>query len=306
MGTGDFRPSTCSRTSAPKAQEADHDIVDTQTDSDVGVVLSHRSDNGADFWATPDGRIYVGNPFSTISALCILHELGVAGDHEAVVGGVDIVLKACREDGRVRVAPRAPLYPCYAAEAIRAVVRFGHVDHEAVRKVVARFVEEAHESGGWRCNFTRFGTGPETRCGSPGATLYVLDVLRHYPEHRHRSDVTDGAVELLLGHWDVRRPIGPCHHGIGSLFLQVEYPFLRYNLFYYVYVLSHFERAREDRRFGEALERLRARLDAEGRVVVERPHRGLRELRMCAKGKPSDPATRRYRELCANLEAGSR
>jgi hypothetical protein len=40
---------------------------------DIEAILSRRHDNGADFWSTKDGRIYVGNPFSTISALGMLY-----------------------------------------------------------------------------------------------------------------------------------------------------------------------------------------------------------------------------------------
>ena len=53
-------------------------------ESDIQAVLARRHDNGADYWATPDGRCYVGNPFSTLACLGMLHELGVPADHEAV------------------------------------------------------------------------------------------------------------------------------------------------------------------------------------------------------------------------------
>ena len=109
------------------------------------------------------------------------------------------------------------------------------------------------------------------------------------------------AVESLLDHWESRLPAGPCHWGIGSRFLRVEYPFIRYNLFFYVYVLSFFDRAKEDARFGSALATLEAKLDGQGRVVVERPHRGLAGLTFCSRGQPSDPATQRYREIRRNL-----
>ena len=85
--------------------------------ADIDTILGHRHDNGADHWATPDGRIYVGNPYSTIASLCMLNELGVEQDHEAVAGGVTAIINASRLDGRIRVAPKAPLYPCYTAEA---------------------------------------------------------------------------------------------------------------------------------------------------------------------------------------------
>ena len=215
-------------------------------------------------------------------------------------------LRPGAEDARLpappsRLAPKAPLYPCYTAEAARILCRFGRVD--AVDATRAYLLEDTHETGGWRCSFTRFGRGPETECGSPGATLYALDILRFYPELRDGVTTVDRAVEALLGHWEVREPIGPCHHGIGSLFLQVEFPFIRYNLFYWVYILSFYTRAIADRRFREALEALEERLDEDGRVVVERPHRALKGLRFCAGGEPSDVATSRYREIAANVSA---
>ncbi len=267
-------------------------------EDDVAAILARRHDNGADYWATPDARIYVGNPFSTLAALGMLHELGVDASHEAVSGGLQLVLEARREDGRIRLGSKAPLYPCYTAEAARILCRFGH--EGAVEPTLAYLLENTHDSGGWRCSFTRFGRGPETECASPGATLYALDVLRFFPAMRAGRPETDQAVALLLEHWETRTPIGPCHHGIGSLFMQLEYPFLRYNLFYYVYVLSFFERAHADARFREALEVLRAKLDEEGRVVVERPHRDLKDLRFCARGEPSVPGTARWAEIRSN------
>ncbi|MCY3842293.1 MAG: prenyltransferase [Acidobacteria bacterium] len=276
-----------------------------ENESDIQALLARRHDNGADYWATPDGRCYVGNPFSTLACLGMLYELGVPADHEAVAGGLEVVLGACREDGRIRLAPRAPLYPCYTAEAARVMCRFGMTRHAAVQRAMSYLMGAAHHTGGWRCNFTRFGRGPETECANPGATLYVLDVVRHVPAYRHGNDVVGRAVESLLDHWESRLPAGPCHWGIGSRFLQVEYPFLRYSLFFYVYVLSFFERARGDARFGSALATLEARLDGEGRVVVERPHRDLKGLGFCARGRPSGPATRRYREIRRNLGGGT-
>ena len=65
--------------------------------SDIEAILARRHDNGADFWASPEGKIYVGNPFSTITSLIILHELDVPPEHEAVSGGLELILAACRD-----------------------------------------------------------------------------------------------------------------------------------------------------------------------------------------------------------------
>jgi hypothetical protein len=273
----------------------------SDTSEDIRAILARRHDNGADFWTTPDGRIYVGNPYSTIGSLGMLHELGVAKSHEAVQGGMQAILAACRDDGQIRVAPSAPPYPCYSAEGARMLCRFGFAKHASVLRTVAHLVAGVHETGGWRCNFTKFGKGPETRCSNPGATLYVLDVLRLYPKYRKGNASADAAVGFLLDHWDSRKPIGACHWGIGDAFIQVEYPFIRYNLFYYVYVLSFFSRASGDRRFRAAFAALGEKLDVTGNVVVEKPHRALKGLRFCAKGEPSRPATARWREITRKM-----
>jgi len=136
---------------------------------------------------------------------------------------------------------------------------------------------DPHHDGGWRCSKFPFGRGPETEFSNPGVTLGVLDAFR-YSAHLNQSAALDRAVESLLEHWVVRRPMGPCHFGIGTLFLQVEYPFLRYNLFSYIYVLSFYERAKRDARYSEALGLFESKLDERGRVVVEHPHRQLAGL----------------------------
>ncbi len=104
----------------------------------------------------------------------------------------------------------------------------------------------------------------------------------------------------MLRHWTTRAPLGPCHYGIGTLFMQVGYPFDNYNLFVYVYVLSFYESAKKDERFLNALGTLESKL-VDGRIVVERVNRRLAGLSFCRKGEPSELGTRRYREILRNL-----
>ena len=54
----------------------------------------------------------------------------------------------------------------------------------------------------------------------------------------------------------------------GSLFMEVSTHFCA-NLFYYVYVLTYYEKARKDIRFIEALAALKRKLDDQGRMIVE-------------------------------------
>ena len=269
--------------------------------SDVEAVLARRHDNGADFWASADGRLAVGEPFSTLTSLLVLHELKVARTHEAIRGALQLIRGARRDDGRYRLAPGGALYPCSTAAAARVLCRFGQARDHGLQQTLAHLLETQHDDGGWRCRKFSYGRGPETEFSNPGVTLFVLDVFR-FTDHLNANPALDRAVDSLLHHWVVRRPMGPCHFGIGTLFMQVEFPFLRYNLFSYVYILSFYNRARDDPRYLEALRVLESKLDARGRVVVERPNRRLADLSFCAAGRPSALATARYREVVKRLE----
>ena len=267
--------------------------------SDVAAVLARRHDNGADLWATPDRKLAKGGMFSTLAAARLLVELGVDPSDPVLVATSELIFSAWREDGRFRLAPTGAIYPCQTAHAACTLAYLGHAGDPRVARTFDHLLEIQYGDGGWRCAKFSFGRGPETEFSNPGPTLIALDAFRFSGQ----ADVNprlDRAVEFLLDHWVSRAPLGPCHYGIGTLFFQVAYPFADYNLFAWVYVLSHYERARSDPRFGEALAALQARL-LDGQVVPERVNRALADFQFCRKGSPSRLATLRYREILANL-----
>ncbi|MBC3901263.1 prenyltransferase [Acetobacterium malicum] len=279
-------------------------IKDNKNLTDFDQILATRYDNGADFWTTPDGRLGIEKPISTLTALMIISELDVPRDHEALQGAAELVLGAIRADGRVRIAPKGAIHPCHTAHAVTGLCRNGYASHPQVQAALDYLLSDRYEDGGWRCKKFIFGHGPETEASNPGVTLLALDAFRLAGLDAVTPKVPnlDRAVETLLDHWTVKIPVGPCHYGIGNLFMQVEYPFLRYNLFYYVYVLSFYEKARKDIRFIEAFAALKQKLDDQGHMIVERPNRKLSKLSICQKGKPSAAATARYLEITKNLE----
>lgn len=268
---------------------------------DLEKLLSTRYDNGADYWTTLDGRIGVGGPFSTIESLLILSELEVDRKHEALVGAAQKVIDSVQDSGRVRVAPKGAIYPCHSAVAAAALCRNGYSETPKVILLLNYLMENKYEDGGWRCNKFLDGRGPETEHSNPGVTLWALDAFRCAGLERFESEL-DQTVETLLQHWRIRKPIGPCHFGMGNQFMMLEYPFLRYNIFYYTYVLSFYRKAIKDERFIEAIEVLNSKLDDEGRIVVERPNRKLLDFDFCKKGKPSAAATKRYQEIMKNMD----
>ncbi len=278
-------------------------VVAREYQDDVDAVLARRHDNGADYWATPDRRLAKGGQFSTLEAARLLTELGVATSDSVLNGTSELIWSTWREDGRFKLAPSGSIYPCQVAHAADTLCHLGHAADDRLTKTFEHLSTTQFPDGGWRCNKFSYGHGPETEFSNPGPTLIALDAFR-FTATANDSDALDKAVDFLLAHWVTRLPLGPCHYGIGSLFLQVGYPFAGYNLFWWVYVLSFYDRARRDPRFIEALSVLEANL-VDGRIVPERVPLALSGLNFCRKGRPSELATRRFQEILTNLGRSS-
>jgi len=269
-----------------------------QHESDIQAIIAKRHDNGADLWATPDKRIYKGTPFSTLESVLMLTELkGTASS--IIENAAELMLSLWREDGRFQIAPKAAIYPCHTAGVARVLCHLGYVNDKRLEKTFDHLLKIQHDDGGWRCNTYKFGRGPETDFSNPGTTLTVLDAFR-FTHFLNNDERLDKAVESLLNHWETRKPLGPCHYGIGALFMKVEYPFFRYNLFFYVYVLSFYKRAINDSRFLDAFNVLKSKT-VDGKIIVENPNRKLADFSFCKKGEPSNLATECYNEILNNL-----
>lgn len=275
--------------------------IDKQYASDVEAILSHRYDNGSDLWTTPDKRLLKGAPFSTLESALFLLELGMEPTDPLLREAAELLFSTWQEDGRFKLYPKGSIYPCHTAHAANVLCHMGYAGDIRLQKTFRHFLDIQYIDGGWRCNKFSFGRGPETEYSNPFSTLTALNAFR-FSDYLNKEPALDKAVDFLLEHWTIRKPIGPCHYGIGTLFMQVEYPFRNYNLFVYVYVLSFYDRAKEDKRFHEALEMLESKM-SDGQIVVERVVPKLAGLSFCKKGKPSQLGTKRYHEILKNLSS---
>ena len=266
---------------------------------DVETILEHRYDNGADYWTTPDRRLLKGSPFSAYNSSMLLLELGMEHDHPELKSVAGLFFDAWKEDGRFKVYPSGGILPCHTALAADLLCHMGYASDTRLQKTFRHLLDTQYTDGGWRCNKFSFGRGPETEYSNPMPTLMALDAFR-FSDYLNNEPALDKAVEFLLEHWIIRKPIGPCHYGMGTLFMQTEYPFGNYNLFQYVYVLSFYDRAKRDKRFLEAFDALKSKL-VDGQIVVERVVPKLAMLAFCEKGKPSALATMRYNEIVDRL-----
>lgn len=273
--------------------------VEERYRSDVEEILSHRYDNGADYWVTPDRKLIKGSPFSILDSVHYLLELGMEPDEPLLKECADLIFESWQKDGSFRAYPKGSVYPCQTAHISNLLCTMGYAEDERLQVTFSHLLATQYGDGGWRCNKFFFGRGPETEFSNPFPTLIILNAFR-YSAYLNQEKALDRAVDFLLEHWLIRKPIGPCHYGIGTLFMQVEYPFHNYNLFIYVYVLSFYDKAKNDPRFLDALQALEDRMQ-EGNIVVQRVVPKLANLEFCKKGQVSELATRHYQEIMRNI-----
>ena len=81
-----------------------------------------------------------------------------------------------------------------------------------------------------------------------------------------------------------------------SGFSTIDVLNIRYNLFYYVYILSKYKITKDDKRFQDALNILIEKAD-NNKVFPETPHNSWRKYSFAQKNKYSEYATNRFLEI---------
>jgi hypothetical protein len=266
-------------------------------DNEIKEIISLSHINGGPYWSREDGDIHAPNGFSTIDVLNTLGEIGLkASGSEIVINAIDLIFTYYDEKGYFRYAPKSSTLPCITARILTALGRLGYTGDEQIKTCYRYLLETQHNDGGWRCSTVRMGKSPETDSSNPGTTLYVLDAFRFRENSQSENTQLNKGVLFLLHHWETRKPLGPCQFGIGSRFLTIEYPFLRYNLFYYVYVLSKYSIAKKDKRYKEAFNYLQNKT-IDQKIFPESPHKSWCKFSFARKNEYSDIATNRFLEI---------
>jgi len=266
-------------------------------DSEIKDIVGLSEINGGSYWSRSDGDIHAPAGFSTIDVLNTLGDIGVRfNDYDILGEAIDFVFLFYDARGCFKYSQKSSRLPCLTARILTAFSRLGYLDDERIDKSYQYFLETQQNDGGWRCPGVKLGKSPETDASNPGTTLYVLDAFRFRENSIAERNQLDKAVQFLLQHWKTRLPLGPCNFGIGSRFFSIEYPFLRYNLFYYVYILSKYNIAREDNRYKESLEVLLKKSE-NNRICPETPHNAWSKYSFAQKNKYSEPATKRLLEI---------
>lgn len=264
---------------------------------EIDSILSTSEINDGKFWTRKDGDIHAPHGFSTIDVLNTLGEIGLKyNESKMVQDTINFIFSYLDDNGCFKYSPKSSKLPCITARIITGLGRLGYVHDPKLENCYKYLHQTQQEDGGWRCATAKIGKSPETDASNPGTTLYVLDAFRFRSNSQAVNEKLDNGVLFLLNHWETRKPLGPCEFGIGSRFLSIEFPFLRYNLFYYVYVLSFYKIAQKDKRFIDAKNFL-IKKSKNNEIYPDNPHKSWNKYSFAQKNKKSEIATKLFLEI---------
>jgi len=110
-------------------------------------------------WSTPGTsafELYRPKYVATNWRLLVLADLGVSGKNPRVAKAVKLFLR--RFSGPSRDLGGRGSEVCFTGNAVRMLVRFGHVENRALRPAIEWLVRHQKSDGGWHCFPSRIGT----------------------------------------------------------------------------------------------------------------------------------------------------
>ena len=176
--------------------------------------------------------------------LFFLTDIGLTAKEIGVDREIEDFLELQLPDGTyVTEDHHAPNYFCVSGIFLSAVARAGYTHHPRIRKYV-EFILSTQQPDGWHCGDDHTSGGKYQGTDScPMDNLNILQLLGQYEEHRTDSRF-DGAVDLLLEHWEQREEgLRLSDFGIGKRFKALEYPAMKYGIMRVLDVVSLFPHA---------------------------------------------------------------
>ena len=114
-------------------------------------ILEHQFPDG--HWVTPgssDLEIYRPKYVVTNWRAIVLADLGMNRSHPRIRRTAELILRRWTERGTDLLGgPEGEI--CVTGNAVRALIRFGYLDHPTVRRAIAWIVRTQKADGGWHC-----------------------------------------------------------------------------------------------------------------------------------------------------------
>ena len=210
------------------------------------------------------------SPGNAFWDLFFLADLGFTADELGLQEELEEVFKLQNNDGTFMLqADMKPGYFCITSIMLTSLVKLGYKEDPRILVFIDRITESKRLDGGWHCALNRqTGKKLEDTESCPMDNLNILMLLSCYEKYRNDSSLKL-AISLLLGHWNRRKePWRPYGFGIGSDFMKLKYPAVKYGILRMLDVLSLYPASAETPEFKKMLSAVKDKA-VEGKYIPE-------------------------------------
>ncbi|HAE61636.1 MAG TPA: hypothetical protein DCG38_04825 [Eubacteriaceae bacterium] len=224
-------------------------------DYKIKAVISRIKDSNVGILALKTGKVKYTSTGNAFWDLFFLADIGLKAEYIQIQDEVNILFELQNNDGTfVLQDGTKPGYFCIPTIILTSLVKMGYADDPHILRFINKIFENQRLDGGWHCAMSR-ATGRKLQDSEscPMDNLNVLMLLGQYDQYRNDTRL-NGAIDLLLMHWKRRmEPWRPYGFGIGSDFLKLKYPAVKYGILRMLDVLSLYPYAIKSPEFNEML-----------------------------------------------------
>jgi len=162
-----------------------------------------------------------------------------------------------------------PTYFCKSVIILSSIARMGYLDDPHIRKLVQIFLSTQRLDGGWYCNPNHdIGKFYQYEPSCPQENLNILLLLGQYENYRNNPRF-NGAIDLLLNHWEMRNTGAQIvYFGVGRRYQSLRYPATRYGILRVLDAVSLFPYSFKRASFHSMLDFVR-RKAVDGKYFIE-------------------------------------
>jgi len=229
--------------------------------------------------AIKNGRVHYTDTGKAYWDLFFLADIGLTIDEVDLKTETDEILRRQGSDGSFTLPPNVrDNYFCMSAILISSLARMGYRDDTHVKKYI-KLIMNSHNNPGWDCYNDIMGLME----ACPMDNLNIMMLLGQYDQYRVNPRL-NGAIDLLLGHWETREHL--YGFGVGRRFMSLQYPAVKYGILRVLDVLSLFPYAVDSRSFRSMLDYVRQKA-VDGRYYAESTDAAYTGLDFSQKEHPS-------------------
>ena len=248
------------------------DISPALNDSAIVEIVERLKDKRRGITAINSGYMHSDDYENPYWDLFFLSDLGFTADDLKLRQEIDAFLDTQSPDGTfITELGMQPTYYCKSAILLSAIARMGYQDDERVKKYVRLMLSSQRLDGGWYCNPNHdIGAPLQHEPSCPQNNLNILLLLGQYEAFRNESRF-NGAIDLLLKHWDMRNTgIQIVYFGVGRRYQSLCYPATRYGILRVLDAISLYPYSMTKASFHNMLNFVRHKA-VDGKYRVEKP-----------------------------------